>query len=560
MDYQQIANSHNLRKYLKKLEKKLKDKKIIIYGAGEFFSYINKHYDLSKLNIIGISDKRFGIWQEGELYEGYKIIPPELIKKYSPECILVTVLKYFNLLYQLQYDKNFSGITHFEPLLVPNFAERIEAVVKLSPYNNWILNVLTASFYLTLNNNLWHYKAVLFKKFLIDKFNKISKRYRRIKKRLRGKQKIRVVFHVFDDARWKYQSLYDLLEKDDRFEPLIVLSRLYTDNIKRVQTIDELKNTYQFFKDKGMRVELGYDLKHDKYISLKKFKPDYVFYQLSFYCHPKHSPEYCSNFALTAYVPYYTSACVNETMPEMEFRTVLNRYYLADNYLREYYSSIMLNRGENIRVVGHPQLDFYYLNKDKYKNAEKKYVIYTPHHSIEKNSPIKLSTFLYNGEFILNYAQSHQEINWVFRPHPLLKKVLKTIWTDEEIEKYYNAWKEVGIYDTDGNYLDKFMQSCLLINDSGLIYEYFPTGQPIIQLINKNYAKFDKTNEEIIKNCCYKVHNLEELEEYLDLILVKKQDPMKGAREKMLRELNINNNFSAQNILNDIKQELEINE
>ena len=51
-----------------------------------------------------------------------------------------------------------------------------------------------------------------------------------------------------------------------------------------------------------------------------------------------------------------------------------------------------------------------------------------------------------------------------------------------------------------------------------------------------------------------------ELEEYLDLILVKKQDPMKGAREKMLRELNINNNFSAQNILNDIKQELEINE
>ena len=32
------------------------------------------------------------------------------------------------------------------------------------------------------------------------------------------------------------------------------------------------RNIKLFFKDKGMRVELGYDLKRDKYISLKKFK------------------------------------------------------------------------------------------------------------------------------------------------------------------------------------------------------------------------------------------------------------------------------------------------
>lgn len=40
-----------------KILNKLRNKKVIVYGAGKFFS--NLDFDFSQLNIIGIADKKF---------------------------------------------------------------------------------------------------------------------------------------------------------------------------------------------------------------------------------------------------------------------------------------------------------------------------------------------------------------------------------------------------------------------------------------------------------------------------------------------------------------------
>ena len=68
-------------KYFKKLTKKLKGKKVIIYGTGSMFQYIQKNYDLSGLNIIGVSDGKYLLEQEGEEDLGYKIIPKEKLSE-----------------------------------------------------------------------------------------------------------------------------------------------------------------------------------------------------------------------------------------------------------------------------------------------------------------------------------------------------------------------------------------------------------------------------------------------------------------------------------------------
>ena len=49
----------NFGKQLKKLEKKLKGKTAIIYGAGQFFRCICENYDLDGIEISGICDKSF---------------------------------------------------------------------------------------------------------------------------------------------------------------------------------------------------------------------------------------------------------------------------------------------------------------------------------------------------------------------------------------------------------------------------------------------------------------------------------------------------------------------
>ena len=46
-------------KYVDKLSKKLKNKKVLLYGAGLTANVLLENYDFSKLNIIGICDKKF---------------------------------------------------------------------------------------------------------------------------------------------------------------------------------------------------------------------------------------------------------------------------------------------------------------------------------------------------------------------------------------------------------------------------------------------------------------------------------------------------------------------
>ena len=83
---------------LKKLNKKLKGKSIVIYGTGILFQKILKNYDLTKLNIIGVSDMKFTLDKEGEDCLGYKIIPLDKIKDYNPDYILVATLKFLGIL------------------------------------------------------------------------------------------------------------------------------------------------------------------------------------------------------------------------------------------------------------------------------------------------------------------------------------------------------------------------------------------------------------------------------------------------------------------------------
>lgn len=85
-------------KYFEKLKRKLKNKKIIVYGSGSLFQLIKEKNDLSELNIIGISDKKFVQEQEGEDLLGYKIVPKDKIVEYAPDFVIVATLNYVGII------------------------------------------------------------------------------------------------------------------------------------------------------------------------------------------------------------------------------------------------------------------------------------------------------------------------------------------------------------------------------------------------------------------------------------------------------------------------------
>ena len=97
-DFESYLADINFEKYFKKLKKKLKNKKIIIYGTGSMFQYIQEKYDFSNLDIIGISDMKFLPEQEGENCLGYKIIPKDKMKDYNPDVVLIAIQNYISVI------------------------------------------------------------------------------------------------------------------------------------------------------------------------------------------------------------------------------------------------------------------------------------------------------------------------------------------------------------------------------------------------------------------------------------------------------------------------------
>lgn len=100
--FKEYLKKINFNKYLVNLKKKLKHKKVIIYGTGMLFQYIYSNYDLSDINIIGISDIKFSEEHEGEQYLGQRIIPKNSILKYDVDVILVASENYLDLIEDIE--------------------------------------------------------------------------------------------------------------------------------------------------------------------------------------------------------------------------------------------------------------------------------------------------------------------------------------------------------------------------------------------------------------------------------------------------------------------------
>ena len=96
-EHLELLKKYKFEKQLSKLNKKLKNKTILVYGAGIFFKKIKDNYDLSSLNLIGISDKKFQLNQEGQEEFGLKIVPYDKIWELNPDVILIATLNTFNI-------------------------------------------------------------------------------------------------------------------------------------------------------------------------------------------------------------------------------------------------------------------------------------------------------------------------------------------------------------------------------------------------------------------------------------------------------------------------------
>ncbi len=399
------------------------------------------------------------------------------------------------------------------------------------------------------------YKDFLSSIDLKNDINKTQKNYKNVIFKLRDKiktEKIKVIFLIRENQKWTYQSLYELLEKSDIFEPLVLVSLLDIVRRGKDKTRNHIEEDYNFFKSKGINVDYAY--KDGKYIDLKKFTPDIVFYDQPWELPKTHSPVYVSQFALTFYSSYSYELVDCPDDYTATFHRFMFKFFVEHKLNMQRYASYNSENIKNCAVVGYPKLDEYFKEKQEcnlWKEQNKLKVIYAPHHSVDKNG-LKLSTFTENGKFILELAKKHPETTWIFKPHPRLKYALlrNKIMSESEIEEYFNEWAKIGTVYEKGSYIDLFRTSDIMITDGcSFLGEYLPSGKPLIRLINKNSIKLNDLGKMIVEGY-YSSNNNSQIEELFSDLLINKNDYKKEHRKELISE--ILNNKSCKEIYESI--------
>lgn len=383
-----------------------------------------------------------------------------------------------------------------------------------------------------------------------------ERQLQRVRAKLAAGGKLKVVFLVSDASKWKMQSLFEAMAASKRFEPLIAVSQ-FGWHESRSSAEERSRKTMRFFGDLHLPVESACSYETHKAIPLSAFSPDIVFYQQPWDVEAAHDPVAVSKFALTCYVPYY----VPNFSPQhfdyaLPFHRTLFRYFLLNKICVDAYKDAMgkLSVAGSMVPTGHPMLDrfagidFGDINDDGV-------VIYAPHWTFpHKDNPnsANISTFLWTGRLMLEYAKSHAEIKWAFKPHPVLRGMLQKsgVMTLDEINSYYSEWEAIGESCYDGSYVDLFKRSRALVTDcASFLTEYACTGKPVIRMISPQAITKPGRFSEKLYSTYYQVHTQEELSPTLDRILVKRDDPNREARQSAAKAMNLLGVDAAGNII-----------
>lgn len=386
-------------------------------------------------------------------------------------------------------------------------------------------------------------------------------------RQLKRKNTINVGFYVIYPSIWKYDRLYQLLSRTDRFNPVIVVCpAVHMGHEHMMQNLDA---SCRMFIEKGYNVVCSYDKEKGKFLDVKKqLKLDIVFYTNP-YNGLIHDKYYITNSSdiLTCYVPYnYGNSSDYQMFSNLPLHNLVWRLYLETDAHKEYSRLYARNHGSNVVVTGYPGIDPLVEGKvssNPWKPSEidVKKIIWAPHHTVKPAGKVFYSCFMQYAEFMLEMAQKYSEkIQIAFKPHPLLRVKLNDIWGQEKTDDYFRRWEELPncLY-TEGDYTDLFLTSDAMIHDSGsFLIEYLYTGKPIMR--TNNGQDLNELLNPFALDCLgvsYQADNTDDVEQFI-LNVIDQKDEMYQVRTKFMKErlMPPYGKTASQNIFDDLLNSL----
>lgn len=403
------------------------------------------------------------------------------------------------------------------------------------------------------------------------KFHLNQKRYEFIIKKLKNKtargRKIRVCFFVVYDFSWAYRPIYEEMLKDELFDPFIVV---IPDTSRGKENLEFYFNqAFVSLSKKYRNVRKGYSDETGDFFDFSE-KTDLV-------CFPN-SYKYMSNYrfeiehflnknVLTFYVHY--SFSVTKWFRERLRDEVCNYFWKIFSptvaHLEEY-KKYQLIKGDNVVVSGYAKMDGLAKEKEKTIKYKRKMIIIAPHHTVVDWKFLQISNFLQYSDLFLKLPEMYPEVDFVFRPHPLLKVQLSKpeIWGEQKTAAYFEKMSSFDnvIYSEGGEYFSLFANSDGMIHDCGsFLAEYLFTEKPACYLLKDRQAIkkwFIKIGEECIEHC-YQAYSEKNIIDFIDNVIISEKDDLKESRLNFVNSnLKVNYPIVAKKIIETLRQNLVI--
>lgn len=375
------------------------------------------------------------------------------------------------------------------------------------------------------------------------RFFLIPQAKRRQKKRINVIQKkgrASIVFLVSSLPMWRFQSLFDRLSIDKRFDCHIAIFPFPTFSPTQQETA--LQQLRAFFQDRSIPLLDLSSYPSPGQTLRKDLDPDIIFYPQPY--NKLYGNDLDNSFfldKLLCYIPYAMLTANEPWAYKCHLNNVAWRLFFPSDASKEEAKAVLYNRGKNIHVVGEPMADLFrqpiIQNVWKPQEKQKKRVIWAPHFSLPTDGFLHRDSFSWLSSFMLNVAKHYQDqIQFAFKPHPRLLSVLYDMpdWGKDKADEYYDLWANgANTQLNTGNYVDLFKESDAMVHDSSsFTVEYHFTGKPVLFMTTDLHAVTSILNdfgkEAVMAH--YQGTCPEDITSFLEDVVIGGNDPMKEKR------------------------------
>lgn len=378
-----------------------------------------------------------------------------------------------------------------------------------------------------------------------------------------------ILFFVVHESIWKLDSIYKKMESSECFNPCIVICP-YTVMGNSVMRRD-LDKAFRWFKDRGYNVLSALD--DGCLINIRsELNPDVIFYTNPHNLTLKKLQVTSFLDVLSVYVPYtHQIGEYDNNQPQYNqlFHNLMWKIFTTNEMDKAIFEEFGDRKGENVIVSGYPGIEELIhpslSQKSVWKPQDKpKFkIIWAPHHTIEKDSPLSYSTFLLYADTIKKLSETLSDrVQFALKPHPLLRDKLNNdkAWGKQRTDEYFKYWENgINTQLEVSDYMNLFIQSDSMIHDSGsFLAEYLYVNKPAMYLFsskgtNLPYNPFGKLCLEIYD----KAYTSEDIESFIIETVVNRNDRLKEERQQFINNhLITNDTLPSDFILEYLKTEL----